>query len=456
MAKIKNTFFCQECGYESPKWLGRCPGCGSWNSLREELIKKDSGRNHYQATPAKPQLITSVTVEPEPRMKIGMGEVDRVLGGGIVPGSLLLLGGDPGIGKSTLALQIAMNIAHQKEDVLYVSGEESAAQIRMRADRLGELPESLSLLTATELDSIITESKGLSPKLIIIDSIQTLYLSEIASAPGSVSQVRECTGRLLRLAKESSSSILIIGHVTKDGAIAGPRMLEHMVDCVLYFEGDHRQIFRILRGIKNRFGGTHEAGIFSMTQAGLQEVENPSSLLLEERPTEASGSVIFSALEGVRPLLLEIQALVSPSSFGTPRRTTNGFEMGRLALLSAVVEKKLGFPLSSQDIYINIVGGLTVQEPASDLAVIASLISSFQNRKIPSKAVIFGEVGLTGEVRSISQIQLRINEAKRQGYSIFVIPEGNRKDITKSKEYEIFGVKNIGDFAKWIQNSGKE
>lgn len=451
MAKTKSLFFCQECGYDSPKWLGRCPGCGAWNSMREEIVKKETGRGNVSISPMKPQSITSVEIEPLPRIPSGISEVDRVLGGGIVPGSLLLLGGDPGIGKSTLALQIAMLIAHQNEKILYVSGEESAAQIRMRAERLGPLPENLILLAATDLDGILSVAKESNPGLMIIDSIQTLYVSDISSAPGSVSQVRECTGRLLRYAKENPTSILIIGHVTKDGAIAGPRMLEHMVDSVLYFEGDSSKAFRILRTIKNRFGGTHEAGIFSMTSRGLEVVENPSAVLLKERPLDASGSVIFPAMEGARPLLIEIQALVSPSSFGTPRRTSAGFDTGRLALLSAVAEKQLGVSLSSQDIYINIVGGMDTEEPAADLAIIYALLSSYRGLQVASDTVIMGEVGLTGEVRSIPQIELRIKEAERLGYKKAIIPQGNLKAVKHITNLKSEGVQNIGDLEKLLK-----
>lgn len=430
MAKIKSMFFCQECGFDSPKWLGRCPGCGAWNSMREEIVSQNKKSKQTSFSQhASPKSITSVDVEPLPRFSSGMEEVDRVLGGGIVPGSLLLLGGDPGIGKSTLSLQIALLVANNHKKVLYVSGEESSAQIRMRADRIGNLSDSLMLFASTELEVVLKEAEEMKPDLLIIDSIQTLYLSELASAPGSVSQVRESTGRLLRFSKENTISTLIIGHVTKEGAIAGPKLLEHMVDGVLYFEGDKNNLFRVLRAIKNRFGGIYETGIFRMNNNGLEVVENPSALLLSERPAHTSGSTIFGSIEGSRPLMLEIQALVSKSNYAVSRRTTAGFDTGRLALLSAVIEKRLAIPLSTQDIYINIVGGLAAQEPAADLAVVASLLSSFQSKALDSQLVIFGEVGLTGEVRSVSQIDLRIKEAMKLGFKNFCIPKGNMKDV---------------------------
>ena len=452
MAKTKSLFFCLECGYDSPKWLGRCPGCGAWNSLREEVVRKEKGKTAYESlTAVKPQSITSVEVQPLPRVAIGIEEIDRVLGGGIVPGSLLLLGGDPGIGKSTLALQVSMALASRGEKILYISGEESAAQIRMRAERLGPLPETLILLPATDLEVVLREAKEILPSLMIVDSIQTLYLPDVASAPGSVSQVRECTGHLLRLAKESTISTLIIGHVTKDGAIAGPKMLEHMVDGVLYFEGNQNHIFRMLRAIKNRFGSINESGIFTMTQEGLKEVENPSSLLLEERPENAPGSIVFACMEGLRPLMVEIQALVSLSCFGTPRRMAAGFDTGRLALLSAVLEKRVGVPLSSQDIYINVIGGLKVDEPAADLAVAISLVSSYYGISLNSKIVVMGEIGLTGEIRSIPQIEQRIREASRLGYSTFVVPRGNQKDVGGLKgKYKIQLASHIQEVIEFL------
>ena len=448
MAKTKNVFFCQECGYDSPKWLGRCPGCGVWNSMKEELVRKGNSGVTRPLIQAKPQPIKAVEVQPLPRMASGISEVDRVLGGGIVPGSLLLLGGDPGIGKSTLALQAALSIASSGQVVLYVSGEESAAQIRMRAERLGPLPDSLLLLATTELEGVLQEAEQINPALMIIDSIQTLYLPEIASTPGSVSQVRECTGRLLRLAKEKTISTLIIGHVTKDGAIAGPRVLEHMVDGVLYFEGDRSHAFRVLRAIKNRFGGTHEAGIFSMTQKGLMEVENPSALLLAERPSDAPGSTVFACMEGARPLLIEIQALVSLTCFGTPRRTAAGFDTGRLALLAAVLEKRMSLSLSSQDIYINVIGGLEAGEPAADLAVVSALVSSFRGQSLDPHTVIMGEVGLTGEVRAVPQVELRIREALRLGYNRFIVPKGNLKDAKAAGAKDVVPVSTIQEMLK--------
>lgn len=443
MAKLKTRFVCQSCGHDSPKWLGRCPACGEWNTMVEEPVVGAHHRIDGKA-PAKPCSIKDVEAVGAPRLATGLKEVDRVLGGGIVPGALVLLGGDPGIGKSTLMLQVAAGISLRGKTVLYVSGEESAAQTRMRAERLGTLCESLLIMTETNLDDIEAVAGRLNPSLLVIDSIQTMYSSDVGAAPGSVSQVRESTGKLLRLAKESGISVAVIGHVTKEGNIAGPRLLEHMVDVVLYFEGERSYSFRVLRAIKNRFGSTSESGIFSMEDTGLSEVKNPSALLLTERPHDTPGSVVLACLQGVRPLLIEIQALVSTTCFGMPRRTSAGFDYNRLILLLAVLEKRVGLMLSNQDAYVNAVGGLKVDEPAADLAVALAVASSFRNIAINGQTVVMGEIGLTGEVRMVPRIDVRINEAATLGFKKFVIPAGNLPLLKMRREgLDMIGVSNV-------------
>lgn len=445
LSKVKIHFVCQECGTDSPKWLGRCPGCEAWNSMVEETLSKSEGKNrHSISSGAKPRPITEVDNFAVPRLATGVGEFDRVLGGGIVPGALILIGGDPGIGKSTMLLQVACSVSQAYGSVLYVSGEESAAQTKMRAERLNKLSDKLLIMTETNLDEISKSANNLRPALMIIDSIQTMYSPEIPSAPGSVGQVRESTGKLLRLAKESGIPIAIIGHVTKEGNIAGPRILEHMVDVVLYFEGEKTYAFRVLRAIKNRFGSTHESGIFSMEEDGLMEVKNPSGLLLSERPESAPGSVVLACMEGVRPLLIEIQALVSTTCFGMPRRMAVGFDYNRLILLMAVLEKRVGLMLANQDAYVNAVGGIKVTEPAADLAVILAVASSFRNVSLDAQTVVMGEVGLTGEVRMVSRVDIRISEAATMGFKRFVIPAGNLTGLKiRQQGLKIVGVSNV-------------
>lgn len=445
MAKTKIRFVCQECGGDSPKWLGRCPACGAWNTMVEEVVTKTEGKERF-ANPVKPRPITEVDIAVTPRYVTGNCEFDRVLGGGIVPGALILLGGDPGIGKSTLLLDVANRMSHQYGKTLYVSGEESCSQTKLRAERMGKQSEKLLVMTETNLDFIVSEACQLKPALLVIDSIQTMYSPELPAAPGSVGQVRESTGKLLRLAKETDIPIVIIGHVTKEGNIAGPRLLEHMVDVVLYFEGERSYSFRTLRAMKNRFGSTSESGIFSMEENGLAEVKNPSERLLSERTSDAPGSVILALMEGVRPLLIEIQALISTTCYGMPRRMAAGFDYNRLVLLMAVLEKRVGLMLSNQDAYINAVGGLKVAEPAADLAVALAIISSFRNVPVDSRAVVMGEIGLTGEIRMISGIEMRIQEAAKLGFKRFIIPAANVAGMKiRQSNIEIVGARSVMD-----------
>jgi DNA repair protein RadA/Sms len=412
--------------------------------VEETLSRQDGKKRQSTSNGAKPRPITEVDNFAVPRLTTGVGEFDRVLGGGIVPGALILIGGDPGIGKSTMLLQVACSVSQTYGSVLYVSGEESAAQTKMRAERLNKLSDKLLIMTETNLDEIALSANQLKPALMIIDSIQTMYSPEIPSAPGSVGQVRESTGKLLRLAKETGIPIAIIGHVTKEGNIAGPRILEHMVDVVLYFEGEKTYAFRVLRAIKNRFGSTHESGIFSMEEDGLMEVKNPSGLLLSERPESAPGSVVLACMEGVRPLLIEIQALVSTTCFGMPRRMAVGFDYNRLILLMAVLEKRVGLMLGNQDAYVNAVGGIKVTEPAADLAVILAVASSFRNISLDAHTVVMGEVGLTGEVRMVSRVDVRISEAATMGFKRFVIPAGNLTGLKiRQQGLKIVGVSNV-------------
>jgi DNA repair protein RadA/Sms len=444
LSKLKLKFVCQECGYDSPKWLGKCPSCNMWNCMVEEPVVKADNKSVVTRASIKPCPITAVDTTALPRRATGVDEFDRVLGGGIVPGALMLIGGDPGIGKSTLLLQVAAGVSQRYGTVLYVSGEESAAQTRMRAERLDKLNDNLLIMTETNLDIIAIETANLKPALVIIDSIQTMYSSDVASAPGTVGQVRESTGKLLRLAKESNIPIAIIGHVTKEGNIAGPRLLEHMVDVVLYFEGERSYSFRVLRAIKNRFGSTNESGIFSMEETGLAEVQNPSALLLTERPQNTPGSVVLAYLEGVRPLLIEIQALVSTTCFGMPRRMAAGFDYNRLILLMAVLEKRVGLMLGNQDAYVNAVGGIKIVEPAADLAVTLAVASSFRNIPIDAHTVVMGEVGLTGEVRMVPRIDMRISEAATLGFKKFIIPAGNLAGLKiRQRGLDIVGVSSV-------------
>ena len=426
----KTIFFCSNCGYESTKWMGQCPGCHEWNTFAEEPVRTGGMRQSpagRKRTLARPVKLSEVTAETNERTSTGFTELDRVLGGGIVTGSMILIGGDPGIGKSTILLQVCKNLAGRGRNVLYISGEESLAQIRMRADRIGGEAESLYLLCETNLADIREIIEEQKPDVCVIDSIQTMYNEEVSSAPGSVSQVRESTGVLLMLAKGLGISVFIVGHVTKEGAVAGPRVLEHMVDTVLYFEGDRHASYRSLRGVKNRFGSTNEIGVFEMRGSGLVQVENPSEYMLSGRPVDASGSVVTCAVEGSRPLLLEIQALVARSGFGMPRRTAAGTDYNRVNLLMAVLEKRCGIDLASFDAYVNIAGGIRMTEPALDLGITMAIASSYQDVVIPEKLVAFGEVGLSGEVRAVSQVENRVMEAKRLGFETVVLPKANMK-----------------------------
>ena len=448
MAKAKSVFFCQNCGAESSKWMGRCSQCGEWNTLVEEIIKETK----HSRTPSrgvgnqttKPTALPDIEISSIARVSTTFGEIDRVLGGGIVPGALMLLGGDPGIGKSTLLLQVSQKVADTVGTVLYASGEESQLQLKLRAERLHINSERLQVIADTDLDHILEQADAMTPSLLVIDSIQTMYTGDIDAAPGSVSQVRECTSRLLRFCKERNIPTVIIGHVTKEGNIAGPRMLEHMVDVVLYFEGERSYQFRILRSIKNRFGSTSETGIFAMVEEGLQELSNPSASLLAERSDEESGSAVMIYLEGIRPILVEVQSLVVTTAFGMPRRTAIGYDLNRLIVLLAVLEKRCGFTLGNKDVYVNVIGGLKVNEPACDLSMAVAIVSNLKNRIVPTDMVILGEVGLTGNVRSIPRIEQRINEAKKLGFKKFIIPEGNYKQIKDNdSSIKIRGVKSI-------------
>jgi DNA repair protein RadA/Sms len=446
MAKAKTHFVCQSCGYQAPKWLGRCPGCQEWNTFVEERVIEEK-------TPERdllglerdsvPTPLTEIVAEERGRLQIGMGEFDRVLGGGIVFGSMVLVGGDPGIGKSTLLLQGMSRLASRGEKVLYISGEESLQQTKMRADRLGIASEHLYVVSETSIEKILQDIQTLNPSAAVIDSIQTIYSSELPSSPGSISQVREASSRLLYLAKHLSIPIFLVGHVTKEGFIAGPKVLEHMVDTVLYFEGESNHAFRILRAVKNRFGSTNEIGVFEMKDTGLAEVFNPSEYFLSERSQSASGSVVVPSIEGSRPILIELQALVTPTHLGYPRRTTQGIDANRVSLLVAVMDKRLGIHLFGHDIFLNIAGGMKVEEPGADLGVIASIASSFRDKVIDPEVVIFGEVGLGGEVRGISQAEGRAKEAARLGFRRCLLPKQNEEKIKPIKGIQFIGVRTV-------------
>ncbi|OGX16561.1 MAG: DNA repair protein RadA [Omnitrophica WOR_2 bacterium RBG_13_41_10] len=436
--KTKTVFACQNCGYQSPKWLGRCPDCNSWNSFAEEnYTMPTSGKVKERASLYKdePVLLKEIEIKEADRLKTRISELDRVLGGGIVAGSVILIGGDPGIGKSTISLQVSNQLTKEGSTVLYVSGEESAAQTKLRAKRLGTQAEqgSLYIVNQTDLSLIIEYANKLKPDVIIIDSIQVIFEPSISSSAGSVSQVRECAGILTQLAKTTGISIFIIGHVTKEGTIAGPRVLEHIVDTVLYFEGDRFSMYRILRAVKNRFGSTNEIGVFEMDSSGLKEVKNPSEIFLSERPKDVSGSVVASVLEGSRPLLVEIQALVSKSSFGYARRRAEGFDYNRLALLIAVLEKRIGLSLEIEDIFVNVAGGIRIEDPAADLAVAVAIASAFRDQFVLADTLVLGEVGLAGEIRSISQTVLRVNEAANLGFKHCILPKNNYKGLEYKK-----------------------
>lgn len=443
--KSKTIFFCKECGYESAKWLGQCPGCKEWNSFVEEPVVKTTAGKPIKVsdTKAEPSKLSEVTTEKEIRMQTEIGELDRVLGGGIVVGSLVLVGGDPGIGKSTLLLQMCRNLVAKHRKVLYVSGEESVKQIKMRADRLGSFEEELLLLSETDLDLVVDVIQRIRPEIVIIDSIQTMYREEIGSAPGSVGQIRETTGALMRLAKGMSISIFVVGHVTKEGVVAGPRVLEHMVDTVLYFEGDGSASYRFLRGVKNRFGSTNEVGVFEMRGVGLVEVQNPSEYMLQGRPEDEPGSVVACSMEGTRPILIEVQALVCQTNFNMPRRTAAGADYNRVNLLMAVIEKRLGLRMGDCDAYINVAGGMRVHEPALDLSIVAALLSSYRNVAMTSGSICFGEVGLVGEVRAVNMAEQRVLEAAKLGFKRCILPKVNRDQI-KITQDKLNGMELIG------------
>ena len=444
LAKQKTIFVCQNCGYKAPKWLGRCSDCGAWNSLVEELTERGHrDREKRQPSLDRPQRIDTVAIDKDVRDRTGMSEFDRTLGGGVVPGSLVLIGGDPGIGKSTLILQVAQRLAQQGLRTLYISGEESVQQIKMRAQRISADSSELYLLSGTCLEDLIDRLDELAPRIIVIDSIQTIYTESLGSAPGSIGQVREVTSRLMGLAKGSGRAIFLIGHVTKDGAIAGPKVLEHLVDTVLYFEGDGSHMYRILRAVKNRYGPTNEIGVFEMMDNGLEEVGNPSKIFLEERASDVSGAVVISCMEGTRPLLVEMQALVCTSSLAIPRRTTIGVDPNRVSVLVAVLAKRGGVALSDKDIFINVAGGIKIYEPAIDLGIISTTASSFLNKPIPRKTVTFGEVGLSGEIRGVSQTELRLKEAVKLGFSRCLLSKKSIKTLKTTVDMELIGVSSV-------------
>lgn len=444
MAKGKNSvFFCQSCGYESTKWMGQCPACKEWNTMVEEVVDKKTTVTHKQITELQVSKLNDVQSSPEERLDTHIKELNRVLGGGIVPGSLVLVGGDPGIGKSTLLLQTCRSLSDQHTSVLYISGEESLQQIKMRADRIGTFSDDMMLLCETNLDLIQGVIEERRPQVVVVDSIQTMFRENVNSAPGSVSQVREATSVLMRLAKERGIAIFVVGHVTKEGTVAGPRVLEHMVDTVLYFEGDRYAAYRILRAVKNRFGSTNEIGVFEMCQTGLREVPNPSEYMLDGKPQNASGSIVVCTMEGTRPLLVEIQALVCYSAFGMPRRTAAGVDYNRVNLLMAVLEKTVGVKLADQDAYINIAGGMKISEPAVDLGLVLSIISSFRNRPIAEDVICFGEVGLSGEVRSVNMVEQRIAEARKLGFKQCILPKVCMKNIQQVDGMQLKGVENV-------------
>lgn len=444
MAKIKSVFICSECGYESPKWYGKCPSCNNWNTMNEEVVPKAEASSMLkrQSVYTKPVSITEISTTDEHRYVTGISELDRVLGGGIVKGSLILLGGDPGIGKSTILLQICRQLTKELK-ILYVSGEESKRQLKLRAARLCAENDNLLVLTETDAQVVAEVIREDKPDIVMIDSIQTMSISELSSSPGSVTQVRECTNYLMRVAKGLDIPMFIVGHVNKEGSIAGPKVLEHIVDAVLYFEGDKQMSYRILRAVKNRFGSTNEIGVFQMSENGLEEVQNPSMMLLSGRPKNVSGTCVACTMEGTRPILAEVQGLVSASPFGNPRRMSTGFDYSRMSLIVAVLEKRAGYYFSNTDVYINVVGGLRLDEPATDLAVAMALISSLKDTPISDNAIAFGEIGLAGEIRSVSHAQERINEASRLGFNRIIIPFNNMKNVKAPIDIQLIGVKNI-------------
>lgn len=449
--KIKSMFFCTSCGYESPKWLGKCPGCREWNTFVEEKVTatKSGSAKKGLVRSSSPVPLSEIEVKEEMRMKMPSSELNRVLGGGLVAGSLTLIGGEPGIGKSTLLLQNILSIRNRR--ILYVSGEESAQQLKMRADRLGKVSDDTFILCETQLDNILTQIENIKPDLVVIDSIQTICSSNIESAPGSVSQVRECAASLLRYAKESGVPVILVGHINKDGAIAGPKVLEHIVDTVLQFEGDRQYLYRLLRSIKNRFGSTNEIGIYEMVQKGLKEVKNPSEMLLSEnRDVDMSGISIGVTVEGIRPFMIEVQALVSSAAYGTPQRSVTGFDQRRLNMLLAVLEKRAKFKLSQKDVFLNIAGGLKISDPAIDMAVVAAIMSSNFDIAIPRDTVFAGEIGLSGEVRTVTRIEQRVAEAQKLGFSTIYIPKGNLKGIKDTFSINIIEVGKVEEIFQSI------
>ena len=452
-SKKSTVFFCQNCGFESAKWMGQCPGCREWNTFVEEQVSTAAlKKNGTQGSTArqKPAVLSEITMEKEDRISTGMQELDRVLGGGVVAGSLTLVGGDPGIGKSTLLLQVCRNFSDAGAKVLYISGEESLKQIKMRAERIGSFNDNLLLLCETNLSLIEDTIRSRKPQIVIIDSIQTMYSEDVSAAPGSVSQVRESTALFLQLAKGLGVSIFIVGHVTKEGTVAGPRVLEHMVDTVLYFEGDRYASYRILRSVKNRFGSTNEIGVFEMREEGLTEVRNPSEYMLNGRPKDACGCVVACTVEGTRPLMVEIQALVCHSNFGIPRRQATGVDFNRVNLLMAVLEKRLGLQMSGCDAYVNLAGGIRIQEPAVDLGMVMAIVSSFKNRPVDESTVVFGEVGLSGEVRAVSLAEQRLQEAVKLGFTTCVMPRANADMLKNTKSIKVIGVSNVQEAIELI------
>lgn len=451
MSKQKTRFVCQNCGAISPKWLGKCLDCGAWNSLVEELeTKPEKAQTLNIGSETKPLRLKEIVSDQEERYTTKIKELDIVLGGGLVKGSLILVGGDPGIGKSTLLLQVASNIASQKKTVLYVSGEESVKQTKLRAQRLAVDNDDLYIVSENNIDRIKFHVEQLKPEVLIVDSIQTVYNAEISSAPGSVSQVREATNQFMNIAKKFGVCTFLVGHVTKQGAIAGPKVLEHMVDTVLYFEGEGHNLFRILRAVKNRFGSTNEIGVFEMSSHGLLEVENPSKIFLSNTEKTSAGSVIVPALEGTRTVLVEMQCLVSQTTYNLPRRMAIGIDFNKLVLLTAVLEKKIGMSLYSQDIYLNVVGGVSIEEPSADLAIVMAVASSFREIIVPNDMIIFGEVGLTGEIRAVNQVQQRINEAAKMGFKKAIIPHGNLSGLEKPPGFTVVGLKHVDEMLKYF------
>ena len=453
MKGLKSVYICSECEYKSPKWLGRCPSCGAWNSFTEDIVREEKGASRSVRSvisPSRAVKFDELDMPEYMRISTGLAEFDRVLGGGIVVGSVVLLSGEPGIGKSTLLMQISDILGSHKK-ILYVSGEESGGQLKLRAERLGVSGKNLYLLNETNIETILAEADKLKPDIIIADSIQTIYSDDSASSPGSITQVRECAFDFIEKAKNHGISVILVGHVNKEGGIAGPKVLEHMVDAVLYFEGDRRQSYRIIRAVKNRYGSTDEIGVFEMTDSGLSEVANPSEMLMEGRPTGVPGNCAVCTLEGTRPLIAEVQALVSPTSFPSPRRTTNGIEYNRVCLILAVLEKRLGLKFSANDVYMNVIGGLRIDEPACDIAAALALVSSLTDRVIPDDLIAFGELGLSGECRAVSNLDVRLREAERLGFRRAVIPFRNAEKHKPDGNIELIPVRSVYEALKVLK-----